>query len=120
MSMRMQKRQFRIGDLAKQLDVEKFVIRFWEKEFKLKPSRSEGGQRFYKEKDLQTFAAIKNLLYDQGFTIAGARKQLSKNIIPSQKISEPQSKPEPKQIDNTLFERVNHLHKQLLQLRDLL
>lgn len=74
--MKMAQQQFRIGQLAKQLDVEKFVIRFWEKEFNIKPNRSEGGQRFYTPKDLQAFKEIKSLLHEQGFTIAGAKKLL--------------------------------------------
>jgi DNA-binding transcriptional MerR regulator len=74
--MKMQKRQFRIGQLADLLGVERFVVRFWEKEFKLGPTRSNGGQRFYEEKDLNTFQAIKKLLYEEGFTIAGAKKKL--------------------------------------------
>ncbi len=72
----MAKRQFRIGDLAKELKVKKFVIRFWEKEFDLKSGRSLGGQRFYTNDDLSIFLTIKDLLYNQGFTIAGAKKQL--------------------------------------------
>jgi DNA-binding transcriptional MerR regulator len=75
--MRMQKKQFRIGELAQRLEVEKFVIRFWEKEFGVSTNRSDGGQRFYSEEDLSTFQHIKSLLYEQGFTIAGARKLLS-------------------------------------------
>lgn len=74
--MRMQKRRFRIGELAKQLKVEKFVVRFWEKEFELKTNRSGGGQRFYDEEDVEQFKKIKSLLYEGGFTIAGAKKQL--------------------------------------------
>lgn len=74
--MRMQKRQFRIGELAKHLNVKKFVIRFWEKEFALRATRSDGGQRFYNEDDIHSFCIIKSLLYEQGFTIAGARKHL--------------------------------------------
>ena len=74
--MKMQQRQFRIGQLAKQVGVERFVIRFWEKEFNLKPTRSQGGQRFYKETDLQKFQLIKQLLHHRGFTIAGAIKFL--------------------------------------------
>ncbi len=74
--MRMQKRKFRIGELAKQLELEKFVIRFWEKEFNLTGTRSSGGQRFYEERDLATFEHIKDLLYNHGFTISGAKKQL--------------------------------------------
>ena len=47
-----------------------------EKEFNVQSYRSEGGQRFYEQKDLDKFKTIKTLLYDQGFTIAGAKKQL--------------------------------------------
>ena len=72
----MQTRQFRIGQLAKKLNVEPFVIRFWEKEFNIKPQRSNGQQRFYSQKDLEKFQHIKELLYQQGLTIAGAKKQL--------------------------------------------
>ena len=72
----MGRRQFRIGDLAQELKVKKFVVRFWEKEFDLKSDRSQGGQRFYTDEDLQTFMLIKDLLYNKGFTIAGAKKQL--------------------------------------------
>ena len=74
--VQMARRQFRIGDLAKELKVKKFVIRFWEKEFNLKSDRSSGGQRFYTLDDLNIFLTIKDLLYNQGFTIAGAKKQL--------------------------------------------
>ncbi len=74
--MRMEKRKFRIGELAEHLAVERFVIRFWEKEFNVKSTRSHGGQRFYDEDDAHLFAIIKELLYNRGFTIAGARKEL--------------------------------------------
>ncbi|MEX0849532.1 MAG: MerR family transcriptional regulator [Candidatus Dependentiae bacterium] len=74
--MRMQKRQFRIGTLAEELGLEKFVIRFWEKEFNIKSSRSVGGQRYYTTNDVTTFKKIKELLYTKKFTIAGAKKAL--------------------------------------------
>lgn len=74
--MKMSKRQYRIGDLAKHLNIEKFVIRFWEKELNIKPKRSKGGQRFYQEKDFQTFKTVKELLYSKKFTIAGAKDEL--------------------------------------------
>lgn len=96
--MKMSKCQYRIGDLAKQLNVEKFVIRFWEKELNIKPKRSKGGQRFYQEKDFQTFATIKKLLYEKKYTIAGAKEELNRmkkktaqtqhhTVIPSQTAS---------------------------------
>ena len=75
-SMKMQKRQFRIGELAKQLSVERFVIRFWEKEFDVKTRRSSGKQRFYTQEDVDKFKFIKELLYQKGFTIAGAKQQI--------------------------------------------
>lgn len=84
--MKMQKRQFRIGELAEHLNVEKFVIRFWEKEFDMKSNRSNGGQRFYDNRDVEKFSMIKHLLYDKGFTIAGAKQQL-KDRLPKQKPS---------------------------------
>ena len=78
--MKMQKRQFRIGELATHLSVEKFVIRFWEKEFDMRTIRSNGGQRFYDERDVEKFTMIKHLLYDKGFTIAGAKQQLKERL----------------------------------------
>ncbi len=89
--MKMSKRQYRIGDVAKELKLKKFVLRFWEKELSLQPHRSAGGQRFYQEEDFETFKLIKSLLYDRKFTLAGAKKELEqlkkpkKAIIPSQK-----------------------------------
>lgn len=68
----------RIGDLARILCVEDHVIRFWEKEFKIKGQRSPGGQRYYTDEDVELFQRIKHLLYEQHFTIAGARKLLRK------------------------------------------
>lgn len=74
--MRMQAVHFRIGELAQKVGVERFVIRFWEKEFKLQSHRSSGGQRFYTHKELETFKTIKHLLYEQKYTIEGAKKVL--------------------------------------------
>ena len=84
--MRMQKKQFRIGQLAKQLKLERFVIRFWEKEFNIRSTRSPGGQRFYTQEDVNLFTKIKTLLYDEGFTIAGAKKNLGSREIKTTKI----------------------------------
>ena len=90
--MKMQKRKFRIGELAQKLELERFVVRFWEKEFNIKTKRSQGSQRFYDENDLRKFELIKRLLYEEGFTIIGAKKKLKEKpstkgepIIASQK-----------------------------------
>lgn len=74
--MKMEKKKFRIGELAQKVGVERFVIRFWEKEFGLESERTTGGQRFYSNEDLTLFTQIKELLYNKGFTINGAKKQL--------------------------------------------
>ncbi|HEV2601695.1 MAG TPA: MerR family transcriptional regulator [Candidatus Babeliales bacterium] len=117
--MKMQKRQFRIGELAKKLEVEKFVIRFWEKEFNLAPSRSIGGQRFYSEDDFTTFSKIKSLLYSQKFTISGAKKQLA---IPAATVMTPRTTmpQKPTQTEQQLLEQLAYLKKQLDTLKNLL
>lgn len=74
----MERRKLRIGELALHLDVERFVIRFWEKEFGIKPKRSSGGQRYYSKRDIKKFEAIRHLLHDKKFTIAGAKQMLDK------------------------------------------
>ena len=74
--MKMEKKKFRIDQLAQKIGVERFVIRFWEKEFDLESDRTTVGQRFYSDEDLDLFTQIKLLLYDKGFTISGAKKQL--------------------------------------------
>ncbi len=74
--MKMERRKLRIGDLAEQLDVKRFVIRFWEKEFDMASSRSDGGQRHYDNTDYQRFSLIKKLLYEDRLTIEGAKKIL--------------------------------------------
>lgn len=71
------KKYFRIGEVATIADVETYVLRFWETEFKsLKPAKSKSGQRTYARKDVELVLRIRDLLYEDGYTIAGARKRL--------------------------------------------
>jgi DNA-binding transcriptional MerR regulator len=66
---------FRIGDVARLCDVPAYVLRFWETEFpQLKPNKGGTGQRLYRKRDVETALRIKSLLYDQGYTIPGARQ----------------------------------------------
>jgi DNA-binding transcriptional MerR regulator len=68
---------FRIGEVANLCRLPAYVLRFWESEFpQLKPVKSSTGQRMYRRRDVESVMRIKDLLYDQGFTIAGARQQL--------------------------------------------
>jgi DNA-binding transcriptional MerR regulator len=71
---------FKISEVCEIVGVEPYVLRFWETEFpSLIPQKSKAGHRVYKRKDVENVLRIKQLLYDRGFTIAGARKQLSKS-----------------------------------------
>ena len=120
--MRIPHRQFRIGELAKHLKIEKFVVRFWEKEFNLSPDRSNGGQRFYQTKDIEKFEKIKYLLYKQGYTISGAKKVLNKKIndqiVPSTKINS--ERPEKEKMHQELTLKCHKLKEQLIKMRKLL
>ena len=68
---------FRIGEVSRLCRLPSYVLRFWETEFpQLKPSKSNTGQRMYRKPDVESVLRIKKLLYDEGFTIAGARQYL--------------------------------------------
>ena len=69
---------FRIGDVSKLAQVKPFVLRFWETEFpQLGPKKSGTGHRLYRRKDVELVLEIKRLLYDERFTIEGARNHLA-------------------------------------------
>lgn len=130
--MKIERRKFRIGELANRLNVERFVIRFWEKEFDVKTDRSEGSQRFYDEQALKMFTAIKSLLYEEGYTIAGAKKQLKctfkkSSITASSKTSFPSSEKIETEISSannldkdSITKQIEDLKKQLYKLKELL
>lgn len=82
---------FRIGEVAELCDVPAYVLRFWETEFPhLRPAKSDTGQRTYRRRDVEAILQVRSLLYDQGFTIAGARQHLraearsarAQNVLP--------------------------------------
>jgi DNA-binding transcriptional MerR regulator len=71
---------FKIGEVCELVGIEPYVLRFWETEFpNLAPQKSKAGHRVYRRRDVEMIFKIKNLLYDRGFTIAGARKQLARS-----------------------------------------
>jgi DNA-binding transcriptional MerR regulator len=73
---------FKISEVCEIVGVEPYVLRFWETEFpNYAPQKSKAGHRVYKRKDIENVLKIKELLYDRGFTIAGARRQLSKTRL---------------------------------------
>lgn len=70
---------FRIGEVAGLVGVEPHVLRYWEREFKnIRPTKSAKGQRVYSRRDVENLLRVRELLYKEGFTIAGARKRLQK------------------------------------------
>jgi DNA-binding transcriptional MerR regulator len=90
-----EKLYFKIGEACKDLDIQPYVLRYWETEFPvLKPTKSKSGQRVYSRQDLDTIRRIKELLYDEGFTIAGAKKKLEEEPL-----TRPRAKSEPKLVE---------------------
>ena len=68
---------FKIGDVARILEVEPYVLRFWESQFpQLKPNKSGTGQRLYRKRDVEVAVEIKRLVYGEGYTLSGARQAL--------------------------------------------
>jgi len=71
---------FRIGEVAKILGVKPYVLRYWETEFSvLKPGKTPSRHRLYRKRDVETLFEIRRLLYEEGFTIAGAKKRIKEN-----------------------------------------
>lgn len=70
-------RLYKIGEVCKLAEVQPYVLRYWETEFPpLAPTKSGGGQRMYSRREIDIILRIKQLLYSEGFTIAGAKKKL--------------------------------------------
>jgi DNA-binding transcriptional MerR regulator len=104
------KEYFRIGEVSKILDVDPYVVRFWESEFKsVKPIRTKSYQRLYRRKDLEELLIIKNLLYHDRFTISGAKRQLLK-----------MKKRETQQDPDYVQEKIAEIRKGLLQIKKMI
>jgi len=111
---------FRIGDVAKLCDVPAYVLRFWETEFpQLKPNKGGTGQRLYRKRDVEMALRIKSLLYDQGYTIPGARlvfKADAKTGSPESIAAEPALEPRPIEVRPPISG--THRENQLQSLRN--
>ncbi len=105
---------FRIGEVSKLCDVPAYVLRFWESEFpQLKPHKGGTGQRLYRRRDVETALHIKSLLYDEGYTIPGARQVIKGEL----RQKEPQL---PLAIENAVpSANTQQLRKLQKELRDL-
>lgn len=97
---------FRIGEASSVIGVEPHVLRYWETEFRsIRPKKSARGQRVYSRRDVETLARIKELLYDHGFTIAGARRRLREKGL------------EPPEPGDPSVEEARRMREALLELR---
>src|ERR1700757_3368396 len=95
-----EERLYKIGEVCKIADVQPYVLRYWETEFPaLAPNKSGGGQRLYSQREIDTILRIKQLLYSEGFTIAGAKKKLE-----SEAVGETPSAPAQKDLTRALLE----------------
>ena len=82
------KRYFTIGEVSDLCGVKPYVLRYWEQEFtQLKPMKRRGNRRYYQHHEVLLIRRIRELLYDQGFTISGARNQLTEGI-PAARVSD--------------------------------
>jgi len=85
---------FKIGDVARLLKIEPYVLRFWESQFpQLKPNKSGTGQRLYRKRDVEVAVEIKRLVYGEGYTLSGARQVLGQQRRGDASASAPAAKP---------------------------
>jgi DNA-binding transcriptional MerR regulator len=86
------KRYFTIGEVSELCGVKPHVLRYWEQEFtQLKPVKRRGNRRYYQHHEVLLIRRIRELLYEEGFTISGARNRLD-NSIPQEEKAEPASR----------------------------
>ncbi len=80
------KRYFTIGEVSELCDVKPHVLRYWEQNsFQLKPVKRRGNRRYYQRRDVMLIRQIRELLYEQGFTIGGARQQMAGHNVEDEK-----------------------------------
>jgi len=95
------KHYFKIGEVCSLTDTQPYVLRFWESEFpQLAPDKSRTGQRVYRPRDVEMILEIKKLLYEEGYTIAGARKKLGMDSeMPRPQVEEIDDGPAPETLE---------------------
>ena len=114
---------FKIGEVCEITDTQPYVLRYWESEFPaLAPAKNSSGQRIYRRRDIETVLRIKQLLYDEGFTIAGAKKKLEAEMAGRAVTPLPpgESLPNTPTPDPGSSERVTALRQVREQLREIL
>jgi DNA-binding transcriptional MerR regulator len=115
---------FKIGEVCEITDTQPYVLRYWESEFPaLAPAKNSSGQRIYRRKDIETVLRIKQLLYEEGFTIAGAKKRLEVELggrgnTPQAMASLPETEVANVESDEDVLEQVKAMRDVLLEVRD--
>lgn len=85
---------YKIGEVCEITGIEAHVLRYWESEFPvLHPLKNSAGQRVYRQKDIELVLRIKRLLYQDGFTIAGAKRQIRESLAGHRPVPEPEAAP---------------------------
>ena len=108
------RKYYRIGQVSQILGVEPHVLRFWESQFKQIQPRRISRQRLYRSQDLKVLKRIKQLLYEEGYTIAGAKKKLADEFSAHSKLEKPVVKRQ--SYDNILEE----IKRELLEIQRIL
>jgi len=125
------RRFYKIGEVCEMTDTQPYVLRFWESEFpQLAPRKSRAGQRIYQKQDVDMILRIRKLLYDEEYTIAGARKKLEEEGLAAppapaepRKSARAETAPEATATaaaDRDLLATMRALRKELRGLKDLL
>lgn len=112
---------FRIGEVCELTDTQPYVLRYWESEFpSLAPAKNNSGQRIYRRRDIETIFRIKTLLYEEGFTIAGAKKKLELEMKDIESGKTPDQTPTPGSISDPTREKIQEIKSELSDLLDFL
>jgi len=112
---------FKIGEVCEITDTQPYVLRYWESEFPaLAPAKNSSGQRIYRRRDIETVLRIKQLLYEEGFTIAGAKKRLEAEMAGRVETPLPAGDPAAPPPEAAGSDRVAALRQVREQLREIL
>jgi DNA-binding transcriptional MerR regulator len=105
---------FKIGEVSKITGIEPYILRYWESEFKIvKPYRTKSNQRLYRKKDVEVILRIKKMLYEEKFTIAGAKRKLKEGHAKEKQLSINFSQ-------KKYVETLNEIKEEIKLLRDML
>jgi DNA-binding transcriptional MerR regulator len=97
------KRYFTIGEVSELCGVKPYVLRYWEQEFtQLKPMKRRGNRRYYQHHEVLLIRRIRDLLYDQGFTISGARNRLAEGVATAREM-----------LDSTAADNVDEMRSEM-------